>query len=434
MIEDRLIDFINRSPTCFNVVRNVEVELLSNGFIALDEKSDYKLEKGKKYFVTRNNSSLIAFVVGKNINDDYTFNVVASHTDSPCFKIKPNSDSKSDIYNKVNIEPYGGMINSTWLDRPLSVAGRVIFEKDNKVVNKIINIDKPCLMIPNICIHFNRQINNGYVYNYNNDLQPFSSQDDVLISVLDLVSENLNISRDKIINFDLFVYNNEKGYLWGTDNEFISSSRLDDLEGVFVSKESFMNSVNDDRINVVAFFNNEEVGSLSMQGASSDFFVTTLKRINNALMYSEDVFMQAVSKSYLISLDNAHCVHPNNVCLIDMNNKVYMNKGIVIKFNASERYTSDGLSSSIMQKLCQNSNVPYQFYTNRSDILGGSTLGNISNNQISFRSVDIGLGQLAMHSSFETSGSKDVKYLFDMLSYFYSSKIVFESDNSFYIE
>lgn len=433
-MERKLVEFINKSPTCFNAVRNIETELISKGFIALDEKKAYGIEKGKKYFVTRNNSSLIAFSVGKNVGSDYAFNIVASHTDSPCFKIKPVCDGKSDIYNKVNIEPYGGMISSTWLDRPLSIAGRVMVRENERIINKIINIDKPCLMIPNICIHFNRQINNGYVYNFNSDMQPFCSQDNALESVLDLVSGELNIDKGKIVNYDLFVYNNEKGYLWGKDNEFISSSRLDDLEGVFVSKESFVDSFNDNRINVACFFNNEEVGSLSMQGANSNFMVSTLKKINASLSFDESDFLQAVGKSYMVSLDNAHSVHPNNVALTDMNNRVYMNKGIVIKFNANEKYTSDGLSSSVMQELCNKSGVPYQFYTNRADIAGGSTLGNISNSQISFRSVDIGLSQLAMHSSFETAGSKDVKYLYKMLRYFYSSEIIFEDDNSFFIK
>ena len=216
------------------------------------------------------------------------------------------------------------------------------------------------------------------------------------------------------------LYNFEKGYLWGENNEFISSPRLDDLECAFIESESLIDIDNDKNINVGVFFDNEEVGSSSLQGANSDFLVNTLKRINNALNFSEEDFLCAISMSFMIFSDNAHAVHPSNSSLTDPDNKVYMNKGIVIKFNASQSYTSDGLTSAYMQKLCVDSNIPYQFFTNRADIRGGSTLGNISLGQLSLRSVDIGLGQLAMHSSFETAGSEDIVYLYEVLKTFYT--------------
>lgn len=427
MIENKLLNFINTSPTCFNVVSNLEKEFLDNDYIKLKENEKFILEKGKKYFIKRNNSSLIAFTIGKNINENYSYKIVASHTDSPCFKLKPRYEGKTSIYNKINIEPYGGMINSTWLDRPLSIAGRIIYKDNNEIKEKIINIDKPCLMIPNKCIHFVRDMNNGHIYNYDKDLQPFYTQEDS-ISLLQIIENETKINKNSIINFDLFTYNYEKGYLWGNQNEYISCSRLDDLECVFISKESLLSSKDDFNINVACFFNNEEVGSLSYQGAESDFLIKTLTRINNALSFDDETFNCAISKSFILSCDNAHAVHPNDESITDRYNQVFMNKGVVIKSNAKENYISNGLSSSIVQIMCEESSTPYQFFANRSDIPGGSTLGNLSNNQVSILGCDIGLSQLAMHSSFETAGSKDIQYLYNLLNHFYSNSIPYFND------
>ncbi len=427
MIENKLLDFINNSPTCFNVVSNLEKEFLDNDYIKLKENEKFILEKGKKYYIKRNNSSLIAFTIGKNINENYSYKIVASHTDSPCFKLKPRYEGKTNIYNKINIEPYGGMINSTWLDRPLSIAGRIIYKNNNEITEKIININKPCLMIPNKCIHFVRDMNNGHIYNYDKDLQPFYTQEDS-ISLLQIIENETKINKDSIINFDLFAYNYEKGYLWGNQDEYISCSRLDDLECVFISKESLLSNTDDFNINVACFFNNEEVGSLSYQGAESDFLIKTLTRINNALSFDDETFNCAISKSFILSCDNAHAVHPNDESITDRYNQVFMNKGIVIKSSAKENYISNGLSSSIVQIMCEESNTPYQFFANRSDIPGGSTLGNLSNNQVSILGCDIGLSQLAMHSSFETAGSKDIQYLYNLLNHFYSNSIPYFND------
>lgn len=427
MIENKLLNFINTSPTCFNVVSNLEKEFLDNDYIKLKENEKFILEKGKKYFIKRNNSSLIAFTIGKNINENYSYKIVASHTDSPCFKLKPRYEGKTSIYNKINIEPYGGMINSTWLDRPLSIAGRIIYKDNNEIKEKIINIDKPCLMIPNKCIHFVRDMNNGHIYNYDKDLQPFYTQEDSM-SLLQIIENETKINKNSIINFDLFTYNYEKGYLWGNQNEYISCSRLDDLECVFISKESLLSSKDDFNINVACFFNNEEVGSLSYQGAESDFLIKTLTRINNALSFDDETFNCAISKSFILSCDNAHAVHPNDESITDRYNQVFMNKGVVIKSNAKENYISNGLSSSIVQIMCEESSTPYQFFANRSDIPGGSTLGNFSNNQVSILGCDIGLSQLAMHSSFETAGSKDIQYLYNLLNHFYSNSIPYFND------
>ena len=419
MLKEQLIDFINESPTAFNAVDNLKRVFLENNFIELKENEKFLLEKGKNYFVTRNNSALIAFKVGKYIKK-YAFKIVASHVDSPCFKIKPISEGKTDIYNKINIEPYGGMINSTWLDRPLSIAGRVSLIENNILVNHVVNIKKPVLMIPNLCIHFNRQINSGYAYNHAIDMQPMIGQENEGNNLISLLLEELKVESQQILNYDLFAYNFEKGYLWGKNNEYISSPRLDDLECAFISQKSFLSSNDDNNIDVCVFFDNEEVGSTTIQGANSDFLFNVLKRVNFALNYNEEDFICALADSYLVSSDNAHAVHPNRNDMTDPNNKVYMNKGIVIKFNASQSYTTDGSSASYIQNLCQKNHIPYQFFTNRSDVRGGSTLGNISSAHVSIKAVDIGLAQLAMHSSFETAGSLDIEYLFELLKAFYN--------------
>ncbi len=418
MIKNDVVNFINESPTAFNAVDNLKKELVNNNFIELLEKEKFNLKKGNKYFITRNDSCIIAFKIGKDVNNDYSFKIVASHADSPCFKIKPNYNNKQDIYNRINIEPYGGMIVSTWLDRPLSIAGRIIIKQDNQIVSKIINIKKPILMIPNMCIHFNREINKGYEYNFARDMVPFIGQDDLGNDILSLVSEELNVNKEDVLNFDLFTYNFEKGYLWGKNDEYISSPRLDDLECAYVTMKSFIDSEDNKNINICTVFDNEEVGSTTIQGANSDFLNIVLRRINNALNFDEETYYCALSKSFLVSSDNAHAVHPN-LNFTDSNNKVYMNKGIVIKFNASQSYTTDAYSSGVVQNICLKNNIPYQFFTNKSDIRGGSTLGNISNTHVSLKSCDIGLGQLAMHSSFETAGAEDILYLYNFIKNFY---------------
>lgn len=298
MIKNDVVNFINESPTAFNAVDNLKKELVNNNFIELLEEEKFNLKKGNKYFITRNDSCIIAFKIGKDVNNDYSFKMVASHADSPCFKIKPNYNNKQDIYNRINIEPYGGMIVSTWLDRPLSIAGRIIIKQDNQIVSKIINIKKPILMIPNMCIHFNREINKGYEYNFARDMVPFIGQDDLGNDILSLVSEELNVNKEDVLNFDLFTYNFEKGYLWGKNDEYISSPRLDDLECAYVTMRAFIESGDNEKINICAVFDNEEVGSTTIQGANSDFLNIVLRRINNALNFDEETYYCALSKSF----------------------------------------------------------------------------------------------------------------------------------------
>ena len=417
-----LIDFINASPVSFFAIDNVKKMLLSSGYVELFENKAWDIKRGQKIFFTRNDSSIIALNLGRNIdNENVNFHIISSHSDSPCFKIKPESESKTDTFNKLNVEPYGGMIMPTWLDRPLGVAGRVIVKTEDGLEVKLVNLDENTAMIPNLCIHFNRGINNGYQYDPSVDMQAFISMNKENDTLKKLLCKKLNFEVDSIVNYDLYLYNRDNGYLWGIGKEFVSSSRLDDLECVYTSLVAFKESENNKSINVLYVADNEEVGSGSRQGADSDFLDSILGSVCQKLGAEYNV---AIANSFMISADNAHSVHPNKPGISDANNRPYMNKGIAIKYNASQSYTSDAVSGAVFQKLCENSDTPYQFFTNRSDIRGGSTLGNILLSHTSLLSVDVGLPQLAMHSAFETAGTYDIKYAIDVFKEFYSSNIV----------
>ena len=416
-----LIDFINNSPVSFFAIENVKKTLLDNGYVELEENKPFNLKPSDKVFFVRNNSSLVALDIGESINEEYSaYHIIASHSDSPCFKLKPVADSKTDIYNKINVEVYGGLIAPSWLDRPLAIAGRVVVNTPEGIEYRLVNLEDNLLMIPNMCIHFNRNINSGYEYDPSVDLQAFIGQELEGNPLRKLLADYLSIKDEDIVNFDLYLYNHEQGYLWGKKKEYVSSPRLDDLECVFASTKALVESHNPKAINVLYIADNEEVGSSSRQGADSDFLEQVLKEVSDKLNVS---YKLSIANSFLISADNAHAVHPNKPGISDPNNRPYMNKGIAIKFNASQSYTSDAVSSAIFQRLCESSGTPYQFFTNRSDIRGGSTLGNILLGHVSLLSVDVGLPQLAMHSSFETAGTIDIKYAVNAFSEFYSSNI-----------
>lgn len=424
-----LVNFLDGSPVNYFAIKNASTTLVDNGFTELTENHIHTFEKGNKVFITRNNSSLVAISIGNNVSKENTsFHIIASHSDSPTFKIKPNPESTSGSYNKINVEPYGGMICSSWLDRPLGIAGRVLIKEDNKIVSKLLNIDEDVAMIPNLCIHFNRDINAGHNYNMAVDMQPFFAEGLKEKPFTSYIAERLDVKAENIINFDLSLVNREKATIWGLKGEYISSPRLDDLECVFTSLKAFIDSNNENTINVLYIADNEEVGSSSRQGADSDFLENTLVKVAKSLNMSELEFNKALAASFLVSADNAHAVHPNFPGTTDSGNCCYMNKGIAIKFNASQRYTTDAISSAIFQEICKSVNTPYQYFANRSDMRGGSTLGNILINHVSLLSVDVGLPQLAMHSAFETAGSEDVSYAYQAFKKFYESSFIFDKD------
>lgn len=420
-----LLDFIKNSPSSYHAIDNIKKILDKNGFYEVMEGKNWNIKSGGKYYVIRNKSSIIAF---KITNKDFKgFNIVSSHSDSPTFKIKENYEIEVDKkLIKLNIEKYGGMIFSTWFDRPLSIAGKVVVKEGNKFISKLVNINRDLVMIPNLAIHFNRDINDGYKYNIQNDMLPLLGDINAKGSLIKLIAEDAGVSEEDILGSDLFLYNRMLGSIWGANEEFISSPKLDDLQCAFTSLKGFLSGQNENAVQVYAVFDNEEVGSLTKQGAESTFLADTLKRINNAMERDEEQYYKATANSFMISADNAHAVHPNYAQKSDATNRPYINEGIVIKFNANQKYTTDAMSAAIFKSICKEANVPYQVFTNRSDIAGGSTLGNISNSQVSLNCVDIGLPQLAMHSAYETAGIKDTYYLMKAIEKFYNSFIVQE--------
>ena len=407
---EKLLDFIEKSPTAFQAVDEMQKRLTENGFEVLSEKEYWKLIPGGKYLVTRNNSALIAFCIPEK--ESRVFHIMASHSDSPSFKIKENPEIKVDnSYVKLNVEKYGGMLMAPWFDRPLSVAGRVIIRRNGGLKEKLININRDLVMIPNLAIHMNREANNGVSYNPQKDLQPLFAVGNTDRTLLEIIAEQTGVKKEDIISHDLFLYNRMPGTIWGADKEFVSSARLDDLQCAFASMEGLLRAQNHESIAVHCVMDNEEVGSGTKQGAASTFLKDTLLRINMGLGRTYEEYLMTLAGSFMVSADNAHALHPNYTDKTDPTNHPVLNKGIVIKFNANQKYCTDAVSAAIFKELCTKAGVPYQTFVNRSDIAGGSTLGNISNTQVPMNTVDIGLPQLAMHSPYETAGVKDTEYL-----------------------
>lgn len=429
---EELFQFIENSPSCFHAIETIRKKLNDEGFIELVEGRSWQIEKGKKYYVTRNLSSIIAFKIPEN--DFKNFHIVASHSDSPTFKIKENAEIEvNNKYVKLNTEKYGGMICSTWFDRPLSIAGRILVKEGNLVKTHLVNIDKDLVIIPNLAIHMNRAVNDGYKYNAQIDMLPLYGDNTSKGSLMKTVAQSVGVEEDSILGTDLFLYNRMRGTKIGANSEYISSPRLDDLECAYASLSAFLSETNSNSASVYCVFDNEEVGSGTKQGADSTLLYDVLRRINMCLGNSEEDYYKLIASSFMVSADNAHALHPNYSDKSDPTNKVYMNDGIVIKYNANQKYTTDAVSASIFKSICDSVNVPYQTFTNRSDILGGSTLGNISNAHVSLNTIDIGLAQLAMHSTYETAGAKDVTYLIEALKAFYNTSIEQVEDGQYII-
>lgn len=421
---NQLTDFIQNCPSMFHSVASIAKELDAKGFCELREKDPWNLEAGKGYYTIRNNSSIIAFAIPEKLTD-YHFQMSAAHTDSPTFKIKAVPELTGPaMYLRLNVEAYGGMIDSTWLDRPLTIAGRVLVENDDRLESRLFYMDEDILTIPNVPIHFNRQVNEGYAFNRSVDLVPLFSCGEMEKGSFDsMVADVLGVPVESIKGKDLFLVNRQKGLTWGYKNEFVSSPKLDDLECAYTTLQGFLDAKHTDKIDVYCCFDNEEVGSNTKQGAMSTFLKDTLRRVNASLGMSEEDYQRAVAKSFMVSADNGHAVHPNHPEKTDEGNTVFMNKGPIIKEAANQKYTTDAFSRAVFVKICEKAGVPVQFFANRSDIVGGSTLGNLSNTQVSVHAVDIGLAQLAMHSSFETGGAKDPYYLYQAMKTYFDTVI-----------
>ena len=417
-----VLDFIEKSPSCFHAVANVKEMLQEQGFTEVKEAQKWELVPGEGYYVTRNDSALIAFRLPEK--PARGFHMTAAHSDSPTFKIKELPEmTVEEHYVKLNTEKYGGMILSTWLDRALSVAGRVVVREGRELVTKLVNVDKDLLVIPNVAIHMNREMNQGVAYNPQCDMLPLfadCSEGKKKNAFMKRIAKAAGVKVEDILSHDLFLYPREKGRVLGENGEFLLSPRLDDLQCVFAESRAFCESRPEEYINVCAVFDNEEVGSGTKQGADSTFLEDTLYRIAEGLGLEKGDYLRMIAESSLISADNAHAVHPNHPEKADPTNRPYVNGGIVIKFHGSQKYATDAVSAAKLKDLCEEAHVPYQTYANRSDIAGGSTLGNISTAHVSVSSVDIGLPQLAMHSAVETAGAKDTFYAVEMMKKFFA--------------
>ncbi|MFR9069400.1 MAG: M18 family aminopeptidase, partial [Paraclostridium sp.] len=400
-----LIGFIEKSPTAFHSVETSEELLKLNGFKKLDARDKWTIEKGGKYYTTKNSSAIIAFTVDTDNLKEDGFRIIGSHSDSPSFRIKPNPEMEVEkTYLKLNTECYGGPILNTWLDRSLAIAGRVILKGEDilRPVETLININRPICIIPNLAIHMNRQVNEGVALNKQKDMLPLVGllnetleKDNFLIKT---IANELGRKVEEILDFDLFLYEYEKGMLIGPNEEMISCGRLDNLSMAHASLHALIDSKPSRGVNVVSVFDNEEVGSSTKQGADSNMLINVLERISLCLGQSREEFFRSLYSSFIISADLAHAVHPNVSEKHDPTNRPVMGKGPVIKINANQAYTSDSQSTAVYKSICKEAGVNCQEFVNRSDVRGGSTIGPISSTHIDIPSVDVGSPILAMHS------------------------------------
>ncbi len=415
---EQFLTFAEQSPTAFHAAANLAEMLRKSGYSELKETDPWLVDAGGKYYILRNDSALIAFAVPDT--GFASFRITAAHADSPAFKLKERFEDKAEAYVRVNVEKYGGMIMSSWMDRPLSVAGRLAVRNGDAVVSRLVNLDRDALLIPNMPIHFNREINSGYSYDPQTDMMPLYGDGESAGGLMKEIAAAAGTEPEQILSHDLFLYSRQSASVWGAGDAYFSCGRIDDLECAFAAVTAMIRSTPRDAVNVCAVFDNEEVGSGSRQGADSGFLYDTMTRLGFALGASDGEIRAAMAGSYMVSADNAHAVHPNHPEKYDKQNRVYMNKGVVIKHNANLKYTTDAMASAKFALICEKAGVPVQHFANRSDIAGGSTLGHISGTHVSVECVDIGLAQLAMHSLYETAGTKDLQYLITALEALYS--------------
>jgi len=424
-----VIEFIDESPSTYHVVKNCSDILDENGFERIMPREKWEIKKGGKYFLKKSSSTIIAFTVGEDFDVKNGFKIFGAHTDSPCFRIKPNPEIVTENVVRLNTEVYGGPILSTWFDRPLSIAGRVIVKGENSFFPRTvkIKIDEPLLTIPNLAIHQNREVNNGVKIDKQNDVLP-------VISLINknferegylerVILEKTGIKREDIIDFDLYLYATEKGCLLGANEEFMSSPKIDNLASVYTGLIGLLEAEeNQDRINIFVAFDNEEIGSATKQGADSNYLLNTLERISLALGLSRGDFLQMLESSYILSADAAHAAHPAHLGKTDPTNRGKINEGISIKISAKQKYTSDGYSIAVIKQLIEGTEIQIQPFVNESNELGGSTIGPISSTHLDIDGVDLGVPMLAMHSVRELCGIFDVFYLKELAKEFFSKE------------
>ncbi|CCX37535.1 m18 family aminopeptidase [Clostridium sp. CAG:1013] len=424
----KLFDFIEQSPTASHTAAAVRAMLEAKGFEELLETDSWTLKAGGKYFVTRGMSALVAFQVPKL--DFHAFSVVAPHGDSPCFKVKESPELRVDgQYTKLNTEVYGGMQLALWTDRPLSVAGRLAVSTEEGVKGVLCDIRRDLLVIPGVAIHMNRGVNEGVKLDPQKDTLPLlgGSQADLKA----LVAQSAGVAAEDILSWDLYLYSRANGTVFGAQEEFIAAPRLDDLECVFSAVTAFLEAENQENVTVCAVFDNEEIGSLTRQGADSTFLSDVLERISLASGKDREGMLRAIAGGMMLSADNAHAVHPDSPEKSDLTNRCYLNGGVVVKH--SPRYATDALTAGVFQKICEKAEVPVQIYYNNSKIPGGGTLGNLSGSHVGLPTVDIGLPQLSMHSPYETAGAKDLEYMVRAMKEFYSAVVTVTGRDQFKI-
>ena len=410
-----LCEFLDAARSVYHAQAYLVNILKNAGYTQLSETEKWSIQPGGKYYVARGGTSVLAFRVPHVTPTGFLMS--ASHSDRPTFKVKDQCEL-SGAYTRLAVESYGGMLLFPWLDRPLSVAGQVMIETEDGVERRLVDIDRDLLLIPNVAIHMNRKVNEGYKWNPAVDTIPLMGSKDATGKFLALLEETAG---GKILGHDLFLYVRERAKVWGIDNEYLSSAALDDLECAWACTQGFLNApAESSAIPMLCVFDSEEVGSSSAQGAASMLLTDTLSRICEALGLD---LRQLLAQSFMVSADNGHAIHPNHPELADPTNAPVMGGGIVLKFNANLRYCTDGLSAAIFRKVCARAGVPTQTYCNRADIVGGSTLGKLSMHHVAVPTVDIGLPQLAMHSCYETAATADALALMDAMAVYYSSTL-----------
>ena len=415
----KLFRFLDESPTCYHAAANAKAALTAAGAVELRESEQWKLEKGTLYVVERGDSALVAFRVPEG--PFHGFLMAAAHSDSPTFKVRETAEAASAGNTlRLSVEPYGGGVWRGWLDRPLSVAGRVVIRQGDRLVSRLVNIDRDLLVIPGVAIHMDRSVNKGAELNPAVDLLPLLGCGKEPGAFRKLIAEAAGVREEHLLSTELFLYPRTKAVQTGLNGEFIVSPRLDDLQCVFGCLEGFLAAKPGGSLPVLAVFNNEEVGSNTRQGADSTFLTDVLERIAHGCGLDSEAWKAVVANSFMVSADNAHAIHPAHPEYADKGEFPVLGGGIVIKYNANQRYTTDAVSGAVFQAICQEAGVPVQRYSNRADLPGGSTLGNISTAHLSVPTVDIGLPQLAMHSVCETAGAADTDHLVKAMTAYFS--------------
>ena len=425
MKTQNLTQFLDRAHSGHHAIAALTQTLETEGYCRLSETERWSLVSGGKYYMTRGDSALIAFRVPQGTPTGFMMS--ASHADRPSFQVKENGELTG-TYTRLATEKYGGMLMATWLDRPLSVAGRVVVETDKGVQSRLVDIDRDLLLIPNVAIHMNRKANEGQSWNPAVDTLPLMGGKDATGKFWPLLEKEAG---GKILGHDLYLYIRQNASVWGIDEAYISAQGLDDLACAWCCTQGFLAAAESNAIPVLCVFDSEEVGSGSAQGAGSQLLESVLGRICKALSLDAE---QLLSQSFMLSADNAHAVHPNHPEYADANNAPTLGGGVVLKFNANLRYTTDGMSAAVLRKVCEKADVPVQTYYNRADLPGGSTLGCVSLGHVSVLSADIGLAQLAMHSCYETVGVQDTLYLEKAMQTYYSSALTVCDDGSYALQ